>query len=438
MTLKRRVMLALVALVAVFTMLLGALAVLSLHEQEDELVDELVALEARRLALRLDKGGPALLQGDDPLVLADHYQAWWLGPDGAGVPAPLPERLARLPDGPHRDALGPARHLIVMPAAGGRLFLAYDATRNDSQVRQFGWQVAWLALLFVGLAALAARLLADALVAPLARVARLLDHWAPASDAAADAPPEADEEHRLLNAFRRVQARWERGLAREREALDNLRHELRTPLTALRTDLEMLQVSGGLATDAARQRGQRALAAVDAVAGALTSMRALSAREAASPQAVPLADCVDDAWASLGELPAQRGLVLVNAVAPGVQVWADRHALMTILRNLVRNAAEHAAPARCQVHFEQGRLSVEDDGPGIPADELPQVFDRYHRGRRVDTPQPAVGATDDDDDGERGLGLAIARQVAEIQGWRLGVTAVQPHGSCFVLTLDPV
>lgn len=426
MTLQRRVTFALLALVSLFTLLLGGLAVLSMHEQEDELVDELVATEARRLAARLDRGGPGLLLGEDPLVLADHYRAWWLSPDGRSLPGPLPAALARLPDGPHREAhTGEELHLVVLPAAGGRLFLEYDAEQNEAKVREFGRLVLLLSLLFVALAAVLARYLAALLVAPLERVTRLLDHWAPAL------PGEAlpgDEETRLLGAFRRVQARWEQGLARESQALANLRHEVRTPLAALRTDLEMLQGSEW-ATDASQSRLQRALTAVDAVAGALAAMSALDRRESGLAEPVPLADCVDDAWASLGDLPAERGLRLHNEVPAADRLLADRHALLTILRNLVRNAAEHAAPGQCRVRHLSGRLVVEDDGPGVAADELPFVFDRYYRGRLSDAPSQVPAA-----DSERGLGLAIARQVAQMHGWQLSASAVVPHG--LRLTLD--
>lgn len=444
LTLKRRVTLALVALVALFTLLQGGLAVLSLHEQEDELVDELVATEARRLAARLEAVGPALLGSGGSLVLSEHYSAWWQGPDGRSLPAPVPLHLAGLGDGPHRDESGAADlHVMVLPAAGGRLFLQFDAEQNEAKVREFGWQVLLLALAFLALATWLARHLAGLLVAPLGRVTRLLDHWAPG---AAAPVASADEEHRLLDAFARVQARWERGLARESESLANLRHEVRTPLTALRTDLEMLLLGlpaegdgDGASTSAesatrppaAAQRARllRALTSVDAVASALQTVQALDAGQAAAPQQVGLADCVADAWASLGDLPAERGLVLDNHVPADAQGWLDRHALLTILRNLIRNAADHAAPARCRVSLTPTGLQVQDDGPGVPADELPFVFERYYRGRRADAPTSPVAH----DAADRGLGLAIARQVAQMQGWQLTASAASPRGLCIQL-----
>lgn len=435
MSLRRRVMLALVSLVALFTFVQGGIAVLSLHEQEDGLVDELVLAEARRLADRLAQGGPGLLGDGGRGLLPAHYEAWWVGEGvgaGAALPGLPPAGMQALADGPHLDSTSAGEyHIMVMPAAGGRLYVRYDAILNENRVRAFAAQVFVLALAFVGLAAWVAWVVAALLVAPLEKVAQLLDHWAPASAPGEAAP--ADEAQRVFKAFQRVQARWELGLARENERLSDLHHEIRTPLAALRTDLEMLQGQGD---PAAAPRLQRALVAVDAVSGALASMRALRTGQVQPAEAVRLADCIDDAWTSLGELPQQRALALSNEVGRSESIAVDRQALMAILRNLFRNAAEHAAPARLRVSHAPGQLVVADDGPGIPEEERAFVFDRYYRGRRADAATPPGGPRLADDFA-RGLGLAIARQVAEAQGWHLGVAAAAPRGTAFTISFAP-
>lgn len=442
MTLRRRVMVAMVALVALFTLIQGGLAVLSMHEQEDELVDDLVLAETRRLATRIEQSGAAMLVDEQHLLLPDNYEAWWVGPDGTAVPRPLPEAMRALSYGPHLDsARGGEHHIMVAPAASGRLFVRYNAVRNEEKVGSFAVQVFMLALFFVAMAAWLARYVAGSLIAPLEKVARLLDHWAPASDPGAVVV--VDEERRVLDAFQRVQVRWELGLARENERFADIHHEIRTPLSALRTDLEMLQgmdLHSGTDSVASTgspallsQRLQRSLAAVDAIAGALESMHALRAGQTGRAERVPLLVCVDDAWASLGELPTEHGLTLSNMVEQQAHAMVDRQALMAILRNLFRNAAEHAAPAMLQVHHVDGQLVIADDGPGISAEEMPFVFERYYRGRLADAPdaQPAARPANEY---QRGLGLAIARQVAEANGWRLSVGAAHPKGTRFVIS----
>jgi signal transduction histidine kinase len=239
--------------------------------------------------------------------------------------------------------------------------------------------------------------------------------------------PVSDEETRLLAAFRRVQGRFEEAIAREREFIANVRHEIRTPLAALRTDIELLGLA--LPPDSPQQeRAQRALAAIDAITGSLESARALSHRQRFDSQPVELARLVDDAWSSLGSYPQSQGLRFVNAVAPATMVNADRHALLTILRNLIRNAADHAAPALCTVRLTERGVEVADDGPGIAANDLPFVFDRYYRARLADAP-------DQTEVGDRGLGLAIARQVADLNGWTLSAQSDAGRGTSFVLRL---
>lgn len=418
LSLRRRVALAMVAIVALFVSAQGLLAYLSLEEQEDDLVDELVLAEARRLASRAT---PADL---DPL--GPNFSAWLVESGGRASPGPPPARLAALADGEHRVRLGDAElHVVVMPAAGGRLFVQYDASQNEAKVREFGFYLLGLGALCILLGVALSLRVAAIVVAPLERITSLLDHWAPGAKREGKAA--SSEESGLLDAFGRVQERFEKAIAREREFVANLRHEIRTPLAAARTDLEML-ASAEAPGSARHDRLQRALAALDALAAQVESARALSQLRRVESQPVDLAQCVDDAWASLGEWPRVRGLAFANEVPPGTTVRADPHALLTILRNLIRNAAEHAAPARCVVRADGRRIEVADDGPGIPPGDLPHLFERYYRGRRADSPGEAAGD-------ERGLGLAIARQLAELNGWTLSAEPGMARGAKFILEL---
>jgi signal transduction histidine kinase len=432
MNLKRRVTLALVSVVTLFVAAQGVLAYLSLDDQEDELADAFVLAEARALAQRATRGelrGPA---GIAFLEAGTDLSAWLVDAAGNAMPQPLPAHLAGLADGPHRPGR-PNRHLhvIVLPTAEGRLFVQYDAERNEAKVHDFGAYLLGLGALCIALGAALSWRVAAWLVGPIERLTARLSDWAPADGRGgiSRSDPSGEEESRLLAAFDRVQDRFEQAIADEREFVANVSHEIRTPLAALRTDLEMLASTAGV-TQAERLR--RAVAAVDTMAGALDAARAMSRRRRAEPQTVDVARCVDDAWASVQSRAATEGVRLVNEVAPGRSVEADRHALLTILRNLMRNALEHATPTRCVVRLDARGIAVIDDGAGIAAADLPFVFERYYRGRRVDsTGQPT--------DGERGLGLAIARQLADLNGWTLTVGPAPQadpgfaQGTCFTL-----
>lgn len=423
--LKQRVIWALTTLVALFVIVQGSLAYLSMADQEDDLVDELVLAEARRLATRVGHDEVTGVQATALLSLSPHFSGWLSGSDGKAAPGPLPEYLQGLAVGPHLlKREGAELHAYVMQTAEGLLYVQYNAEQHEEKVHQFGFYLIGLGVLCIALAALVSSQIASIVVAPLERLARLLGEWAPGAMPA----DEADEEARLLTAFRRVQERFEEGIAHEREFVANARHEVRTPLTALRTDLEMLALSAGADMQA---RLQRALTSVDEIAGSLDLAHTLSQRHTLTAEPVLLAHCVDAAWVSLADVAGTQGLGFSNRVGEEVSVVADRHALLTILRNLIRNAAEHAAASHCTVTHTQRGIEVADDGVGIAAEDLPLVFDRYYRGRRIDAPGQSSGG----DRADRGLGLAIARQIADLNGWQLAVESAPGLGTCFILSL---
>ena len=231
----------------------------------------------------------------------------------------------------------------------------------------------------------------------------------------------------LLQAFDQAHRRLEESLAREREFVANVRHEVRTPLAALRTDAEMLLLTGAVPA-LAQDRLRRMIAKVDNVASGLDALQALSSAKPGKAEPVALAACIDDVWESLGHLAAERGATFVNSVARTETVDADRHALMMVLRNLLRNSIEHASPGECRVSGSGKSVVVADQGPGIPASDWPHIFDRYFRGRLMDSPEATPG--------EGGLGLAIARQTADLQGWKLELQSSDAGGTAFRLSFQ--
>ncbi|QAT82545.1 sensor protein [Corallococcus coralloides] len=111
----------------------------------------------------------------------------------------------------------------------------------------------------------------------------------------------------------------------------------------------------------------------------------------------------------------------------------DAHALERVLENLMGNAVKYsAAGSSVTVHLtvEEGQtqqfvlLAVTDQGIGIPAEDLPFVFERFHRGRNVS--QEVTGS---------GVGLASARRMVELHGGTLAVRSVEGQGSTFTVRL---
>ncbi|HYG46005.1 MAG TPA: HAMP domain-containing sensor histidine kinase, partial [Bordetella sp.] len=197
---------------------------------------------------------------------------------------------------------------------------------------------------------------------------------------------------------------------------------------------EIMLLDTALAVDA-RQRLTRIVANVDHIVASLESARSMARDQPRPAEQVDLATCMDDAWRGLEVEADAAGLSFYNRIPAGAAYLLDRYALLTVLRNLVRNAIEHAAPATLTAALmADGTLELRDTGKGIATEELPFVFQRYYSGRLDDTP----GALPDDGGFPRGLGLAIAKRVCDMQGWHLQVESErggEHPGARFLLRL---
>ena len=110
-------------------------------------------------------------------------------------------------------------------------------------------------------------------------------------------------------------------------------------------------------------------------------------------------------------------------------VMCDAQLVMQALSNLVENAIRHSGSKEiaviCDADAKRVSLAVEDHGVGVPQDEAPRIFERFHR---VD---PARAA----ETGGAGLGLAIVRRIARLHGGDVWYLPVKPHGSRFEISL---
>jgi signal transduction histidine kinase len=146
------------------------------------------------------------------------------------------------------------------------------------------------------------------------------------------------------------------------------------------------------------------------------------------PGETALAEVVDDVLGTVGEMAGEKALRVESCVSAELPaVWADRERLHQVLGNLVGNAVKFTpAEGRIRVSAvregDEVRVAVEDTGPGIPAEHLENVFDRFWQARST----RRAGA---------GLGLAIARGVVEAHGGRIWATSQVGRGTTFEFTL---
>ncbi|MFG3264047.1 sensor histidine kinase [Streptomyces bobili] len=232
-------------------------------------------------------------------------------------------------------------------------------------------------------------------------------------------PDSHDEVARLARTTNETLAALEAAVERQRRFVADASHELRSPIASLRTQLEvgaahpeLLDVPGAV-EDTVRLQNLAAdlllLARLDAgerPAEARVDMAALAREEAA-------------------------GRVRVSVDAEPADVSGSRGQLRRVLANLLDNAQRHAREAvTVTVRREGGRavVAVADDGDGVPEADRERVFERFVR----------LDAARSRDDGGAGLGLAIARDVAERHGGTLTVRGTPEGGALFELRLPAV
>lgn len=271
-------------------------------------------------------------------------------------------------------------------------------------------------LLLVGAIALvllvgAAVWIATLVARPLDRMARFaIDVDSAELDSRLDLDGGPAEVRSLTRSLNHMLDRLQRAFEREREFVADASHELRTPITVAEGELDLLrrELDGaqGERVDVIRRelRRMEALISEMLTLAKEDSGRSLERRE------VAVDDLLDDLRRDLPLLGPRE--YYVDAV-PGT-IAADPDRVAQVLRNLARNAVTHTIEGgRINVHAQPDgnrlRVLIEDDGPGIEAQEADRLFERFYRG----------------DDGRArdrtgsGLGLAIAKAIVDAHGGRI-------------------
>jgi signal transduction histidine kinase/DNA-binding response OmpR family regulator len=233
----------------------------------------------------------------------------------------------------------------------------------------------------------------------------------------------------------------ERARAAELAALDraktnffaNVSHEFRTPLTLVLGPLEELLADPALTpgqTDRLAMTHRNALRLLKLVNTVLDFSRLESGRLAAHYRPTDLADYTARLASTFRSAAQQAGLRLVVDCPPlPAPVFVDRDMWEKIVLNLVANALKFTfdGEVRVRVRAVDGavRLEVADTGVGIPPEELPHVFERFHR-------VPGVRSRTHEG---TGIGLALVRELVEMHGGRAEVRSRVDEGTTFTVTL---
>jgi len=314
-----------------------------------------------------------------------------------------------------RDAFVQGIHLRVLaePLGRGRVLqLAQPLTEVDSLLSQLRVILALLDIGGIALAALLGRLVAGAAVLPLKRLTQATEHVALTQDLSGRIESIGEDElgrlaasfNAMLDALERSMSALDASVHAQRQLVADASHELRTPVTSLRTNIEILQQAedmdaherGRLLDDVVEQIEELSLLMNDLIDLA----RGEEPRADAEDMRLDLVvgEVVERARKRAPTTPLQAKLEPTIVVAVPAR-------LERAVSNLIDNAVKYSPPGQpVEIRLNGEQLTVRDHGPGISAEDLPYVFDRFYRGAEA-RGRPGSG-----------LGLAIVRQVVSQQG----------------------
>lgn len=241
---------------------------------------------------------------------------------------------------------------------------------------------------------------------------------------------EADELGSLANTFNQTLERLEVLFTSQQRFLADVSHELRTPLTVIKGNVDLMRRM--------KQFDEESLTSIDQEAGRLTRLvggllmlaQAESGKLALNLRPVELDLLVTEVFQEMHILAGGKVRLHLTEIDQLV-VNGDRDRLKQVLINLAANAIQYT-PQNGEVFLnlskvgDQARIICRDTGPGIPAEDLPHIFERFYRAEKSRTRSKSTGF---------GLGLSITKWIVEHHGGRIEVTSKEGQGTTFAIWL---
>ena len=245
-----------------------------------------------------------------------------------------------------------------------------------------------------------------------------------------------DEIGQLARVFNSTLTRLEQSFKQLRQFTSDASHELRTPLTAMRSVGEVALQENGTAAQYRDVIGSM-LEEVNRLTRLIDSLLTMSRADANAVQfhtsTFPVYEIVTEAAALLQVLVEEKAQTMVVSGDRRASVQGDRLFLRQALVNLLHNAVKYSPEGgtiAVNIHTGVGShvvIEVRDSGPGIAAEDLDKVFDRFYR----------VDKSRSRDLGGAGLGLAIAQWAVQAHHGTIEVDSTEGEGSTFRITLPP-
>jgi signal transduction histidine kinase len=242
--------------------------------------------------------------------------------------------------------------------------------------------------------------------------------------------PENDEIGNLVGSFNQTLERLEALFTSQQRLLADVSHELRTPLTVIKGNVDLMRRMKSLDEESLTSIDQEAGRLTRLVGGLLLLAQAESGKLALNMKRVELDLLLTEVFQEMTILAGNKVHIRLNEIDQAY-VNGDRDRLKQVFINLVANAVQYT-PLGGEVFLsletigEQARVICRDTGPGIPAEDLPHIFERFYRAEKSRTRRETTGF---------GLGLSIANWIVERHGGRIEVNSQEGKGTTFAIWL---
>jgi two-component system OmpR family sensor kinase len=323
--------------------------------------------------------------------------------------------------------------LVSEGRAVGVVQVATNLDVVDSARRNLLSVLVFATVLGVAIAALASQAAVKQFLAPLETITAAADQINRADDLSRRVPhdgPSEDEIGHLVGAINQTLERLEVLFTSQQRFIADVSHELRTPLTVIKGNVDLMRRMKSMDAES--------LDSIDQEAGRLTrlvtDLLLLAKAEAGSlpltKSPVELDTLLLEVFTEMRVLAGNKVQVKLTEIDQ-LQVSGDRDRLKQVFLNLIANAIQYT-PVGGDVFLslsrsgENAKLIVRDTGPGIPAEDLPYIFERFYRAEKSRTRSGTAGF---------GLGLSIAYWIVQQHGGKIEASSREGKGTTFAVWL---
>lgn len=239
-------------------------------------------------------------------------------------------------------------------------------------------------------------------------------------------PPD-DEVGKLINAFNKTLSRLENLFNSQKRFVADVGHELRTPLTVIKGNVDLMRRMHDFDEESLSSIEDEVDRLTRLVGDLLLLAQAESGKLPLAKQLVELDTLVLEVYSQMHVLAKNR-VEMKLAEIDQVLVCGDQDRLKQVLVNLIGNAIKYTPPGgEVSVSLGkegvQARITISDNGPGIPEEDIPHIFERFFRSEKSRTRSKGGKGY--------GLGLSIAYWIVRNHGGEIEVQNLQPHGTAF-------